>query len=439
MFRINSNVPALNSMRQVQKTGEDIARTTERLSSGLRINHATDDAPGMFVSEQLRAQLATLKVANQNIAQAGAFVQVMEGGLDQLTGIMTRLKELSIRAADGSASPDMRERGIQVEADQLIAELDRMVSSITYADQSLFPANATSITFQVGESSADRVSIRLSGVNKDTLLDQFATKVGFITASTSLTGASGFDVSGTGEISASAAGEGRFLNEVRGGNLLQFDGLEYFIQTVSDNDTAQLDMTLEGKLTVSLDNDIMRGVGTKFTRQVRAGDDITMVIDGNARTFTVASVDSDRQLTLAAPVTSAELGSRRTFTGDGTADLSSAPVTAADIGRADQAGQYLQIGSIQDFLDQIASGIDTIIAQRARLGAIQGRIERASETASIQIENLSNAESVIRDADMAAEISALVRAQVLAQTGTSILNVANLQPQTVLNLLAALG
>jgi flagellin len=426
-------------MRHIQKTGDDIAAITGRLSSGLRINKASDDASGMFVSEQLRSQIATLKQANQNIAQAGAFVQTVEGGLEQLTGILTRLKGLAIRAADGSASDDIRERGIQVEADELISEIDRMVESIRYAGTTLFPETETRITFQVGETSSDRIGLTLSGLNKDMLLGAFATKVGFIAASSSLTAAAGFDVSATGALTANTATEGDMLRQLAGGDLVQFSGLEFFVESVTDNDNAQLNMTLEGKMNLTLDNDVVRGVGTKFTKQLRAGDTFDMTINNATQTFTVASVDSDTQLTLTAAVSSTELGNLKMFTGDADGDLGSVAITAIGVGNSDQAGQYLQLNGIQDFLDQIASGIDTIIAQRARLGAVQARIERAASTHSVQIENLTNAESVIRDADMAVEISALVRAQVLAQTGTSILNVANLQPQTVLNLLAALG
>jgi flagellin len=254
-----------------------------------------------------------------------------------------------------------------------------------------------------------------------------------------LTAVSGWDVSSTGALTATSAGDGRLLSEVRAGDLVQFSGLEYFVDTLTDNDTGQLDMTLEGKLAVTLNSDIVNGVGTKFTHQLRAGDDVSMNIDGTTQTATITSVDSDTQLTLSAAVTSTELGTRLTFSGDGTGDLSSAAISGVGSGQATQAGQYLFPSSVQAFLDQIASGIDTVIAQRVRLGSFQARLERATETAKIQIENLTEAESVIRDADMALEVSALVRAQVLAQAGTAVLNAANLAPQNVLGLMAAIS
>jgi flagellin len=286
MFRINNNVAALQSQRHLQRTSRDTIGAIERLSSGLRVNKAADDAATMFISEQMRSQIAAFKQGNRNVAQASTLLQVMEGGLDKLTGILTRLKELAMQAADGSYSDAQRLKGIQVEGDELVEELDRVVRGITFNGITLFPDVATSITFAVGEYNQDRINLGLQPISS-----------------------------------------GSLLGTVFGG-MFNTTGIQAMVS-------------------------------------------MPLIVDG--------------------------------------------------------------------FMAQIQSGIDTVISQRARLGAVQNRLERTSEAIMIQIENTTNADSVIRDADMAAETSALVRAQILAQSGTAVLNQANLLSQNALNLLSSLG
>lgn len=306
MFRINNNISSLVAQRNLGATSRSTQTTIERLSSGLRINKAADDAAAMFISEQMRSQIAALKQANRNTAQATTLLQVMEGGLDQLTSMMTRLKELAIQAADGSYSDSQREKGIQVEADQLVLEMDRVMRGIKFNGITLFPSSSSGITFQVGEYTFDKIGMALNAFSVGSLL---------------------------GSIS------------------------ELFNRT---------------------------GV-----------TQMAFVVMNPANTSTV------------------------TF-GDGSTILAGASF-------------------VDLFLTQIASGIDGVITQRARLGAIQNRLERTSQAIAINVENTTNAESVIRDADMAAETSALVRAQILAQAGTAVLNQANLLSQNALNLLSSLG
>lgn len=305
MFRINNNISSLVAQRHLNVTSKNTTTAIERLSSGLRINRAADDAAAMFVSEQMRSQIAALKQANRNVAQATTLLQVMEGGLDQLTGMLTRLKELAIQAADGTYSDGQRQKGIQVEADQLVQEIERVMKGITFNGITLFPTVNGGITFQVGEFTFDKIELPLNQLTTYSLLGSIA---------------------------------GLF-------NQTGVTQMAYVLMNPANTGTVTL------------------GGGT-----ISAG----------------------------------------------------APF-------------------VNLFLNQIATAIDSVVSQRTRLGAIQNRLERTAQAIAINIENTTNAESVIRDADMAAEVSALIRAQILAQAGTSVLNQANLLSQNALNLLAALG
>ncbi len=292
MFRINTNIAALTSRRHLNGTDRDVRRSIERMSSGMRINRAVDDAAGMFISEQMRGQIAAFKQARQNIAQATSLLQVMEGGLDQLTSIMIRLKELAIQAADGAYTDSQRRDGIQVEAEQLVDEVGRILTGVRFNGITLFQPPPTILTFQIGDTSTDRIGLGIITVNSDMLLGAFTSKF------------------------ASLGG-----------------------------------------------NTVNNGMGDAYT-------------DTN---------------------------------------------------------------SVPDFLDQIASAIDFVVSTRAKIGAFQSRLERSSSNIELQIENTQNAESIIRDADMAQETSALVRAQILIQAGTAVMNQANLLPQNVLSLLNSIS
>ncbi|MBT3269233.1 flagellin FliC [Candidatus Poribacteria bacterium] len=287
MFRINTNIAALTSRRHLNGTDRDVRTAIERMSSGMRINRAVDDAAGMFISEQMRGQIAAFKQARQNISQAVSLLQVMEGGLDQLTSIMIRLKELAIQAADGSYTDSQRRNGIQVEGEQLVQELDRILTGVRYNGITLFDPPPTVLTFQIGDSSTDRLGLGIVQIDSDAMLGDYA------------------------------------------------------------NRFASLGGTLNSA--------------------------------------------------------------------------------------------YADVPSIPDFLDQIATAIDLVVSTRARIGAFQSRLERSSSNIELQIENTQNAESVIRDADLATETSALVRAQILIQAGTAVMNQANLLPQNVLSLLNSIS
>ncbi|MEO2002780.1 MAG: flagellin [Candidatus Poribacteria bacterium] len=272
MFRINHNVTALTARRHLGATDLDSRRAVERLSSGLRINRAADDPAGLFVSEQMRAKIKGLEQANRNVQTAISLFQTAEGGMDQIAGMLVRLKELAIASADGTFT-DISRAGVQLEAAALLEEIDRISSTTTFNGQTLL--EGTNFTFQVGDAgSADnRISITLGPVT-------------------------------TGVI-------------------------------------------LEG----------------------------------------VSSTDFGGQLSAIQVITSIELG------------------------------------------------VVSLASVRTQVGAAQNRLERTVSNIQVQMENTQNAESVIRDADFAAEVSAMTRALILVQSGTAMLQQANLLPQNALSLL----
>ena len=162
MFRVNTNVTSINAQRNLFQTSLELSRQMERLSSGLRINHAADDPAGLTAAEGMRAQLAGQSTANDNMSRAITLLQTADSGLEQIGSMLIRLKELAEQAADGTLNQSNRS-GLSTEAAALIAEIDRIASSTTFNGISLIDSAGTSgsrtnLTFYVGDGTASSTS-----------------------------------------------------------------------------------------------------------------------------------------------------------------------------------------------------------------------------------------------------------------------------------------
>jgi flagellin len=291
MFRINTNVLAINGQRNLFQTSKDLTTRMERLSSGLRINHASDDAAGITASETMRAQIAGQSTANDNMSRAITLLQTADSGLEQIGNMLIRLKELAEQSADGTLNQSNRS-GLSTEAAALIAEIDRIASSTTFNGISLIDSagvlsSRTNLTFYVGDGTS------------------------------------------------TAAGSNMVVGLALKGVVFATSGLG----SIGD---------------------------TSFN-------------------FTVA----------------------------------------------DFLGQV----SAQALVTSIDAAVTTLATIRTDVGAFQNRIERSQTNIQAAMENTRNSESTIRDADFALEASAMTRAQILAQTGASMLTQANVLPQLALSLI----
>ncbi|MEO2005839.1 MAG: flagellin [Candidatus Poribacteria bacterium] len=157
MFRINTNVLAMTAQRKLIQTGKELSTSMERLSSGLRINHAADDPAGLVASETLRARIAGQKTANDNISRAIVLLQTADSSLAQIGDMLIRLKELAEQSADGTLN-DSDRSGLSTEATALIAEIDRVASSTTFNGISLIDSagvaqSRTNLTFYIGDGT----------------------------------------------------------------------------------------------------------------------------------------------------------------------------------------------------------------------------------------------------------------------------------------------
>jgi flagellin len=443
MFRINTNVLAINGQRNLGQTARDLNTRMERLSSGLRINRAADDAAGLTAAEGMRSQLAGLRTSNDNISRGISLLQTADSSLSQIANMFTRLKELAVQASDGTLNSTNR-AAIVTEATELVTEIERLSENAKYNGIDLInDENGIALTFFVGDGSASTqvveflsrgIDVEDSAITGDASATNFAGTVAATTA---------------GVITGTATT--LITQGLRAGDAVELGGTNrrLTIDSVNGELAATFDMTLEGRISVSDENSLsLIGVGTHFTQQVKlAADTIVVTLaDGTTETLAIASINSDTHITLSAAV-----GTGDTFTDlKGTLVMGAAPagVTLANVdgGRigtgyigADQLEfEVAELATQGGALDQV-SKLDAALAQiaslRAQGGSVQNRMEYSQAAVQTTIEQTASAESVIRDADFAAEASALTRSQILAQTGASMLSQANVLPQLALTLL----
>ena len=375
-LRINQNIAAMNSYRNLSVTDGQMSKSLEKLSSGVRINRAADDAAGLAISEGLRSQVGGLKVAVRNAQDGISVVQTAEGALTEVHSILQRMRDLAVQAANDSNNTDAR-NAIKTESTALSGELDRIAKSTNFNGTNLLDGSAGTLKFQVGAQGDvnSQISVDLSGANVKNVA----------TALVASGGGADFAVA----TPSAVAGAQKF--------------------TVTDGSTTS-------DVTVTLG-----AAGTYNTVQ-----DVADALNK----------DSGFASTLVATVTSTGALNVSAISG-GTVTTGAAPGTgiAAGAGAAAAALDFSNAAGAQAAITKIDAQIKSVSTARANLGAYQNRFEHTVNNLNVAVENLSASESRIRDTDMAQEMVQFTRNQILSQAGTAMLAQANQGSQGVLQLL----
>jgi flagellin len=384
---VNTNTAAMNAYRNLSVTNNNMSKSLERLSSGFRINRASDDAAGLAISEGLRSQIGGMTQAVRNTQDGTSVVQTAEGALNETTSILQRMRSLAVQASnDGSLNSDAKD-SIQKEMGQLKDELTRISNTTTFNGTKLLDGTFTSKAFQVGANANETITVNIAGG-----------------ASASALGVSGVDVT---TVPASAMA-GTVVNAVAG-------TAGKFTSTATTFAAAAAGWTgLNGTVTVgskSLDLSTVTAAGGGTPALADLNTALTNALGAGAAT---ATVDGTNHLVITSAVPGA----------GATADQ----VNAASVKFAPASGASAAITAID-------TAIKTVSSQRADLGAIQNRFEHTINNLNVAIENTTASESRIRDTDMASEMTSFTRAQVLTQAGTSMLAQANQSTQSILKLL----
>lgn len=383
---INTNVSALNTYRNLNATQNSLSKSLEKLSSGLRINRAADDAAGLTIATSLGSQISGLQVASRNAQDGVSVVQTADGALGQAQTILGRLRDLAVQAGNDSNSADAR-TAIGKEATSLVSELDRLGQSVNFNGKNLLDGTAGTLNFQVGAdgNAQSQIGVNLGSAN----LRSVATALS------------------TGALSAGRSFTGFALGDVP--SSLTF---------TSTSGSTTTNVAVSGLTTPTSYQDLANQLNgsTSFSGKFTAS--VTKNSDGAPTGIAVAANDGSAVTMLAADETALET----------TSGTSSAGTSSAGIQFNTAANAQLAIGAIDD-------KIKSISAARSDLGALQNRFDSAVSSINVSVENLTASKSRITDVDMASEMVNFTRAQVLSQSGTAMLAQANSLPQMALKLL----
>jgi flagellin len=380
-FSINTNVDALNTYTNLTKVQNSLSSSLAKLSSGLRINNAGDDAAGLTIATDIGAQVSGLQQASRNAQDGTSVVQTADGALSQVQSLLGNLRDLAVQAANDSNSDSAR-AAITTQANAITAEISRLGSSVNFNGRNLLDGSLTSMNFQVGAdgNSASQINVNLSGAN-------------LISIANNLTNGS----TGASQTLAQAAATTTVVGTNSNGN----------VNT----------LTLSSSLTTAL------GSATTVDQAVAAyNQDSAFSANFVATKVAGATAAADKV------VITAKDGSTVTST-DGTNNTFTAAAGAGQIKFDSAANAQASIASIQTQLDNVSKA-------RAQIGAAENRFTSAESTISTAITNLTAAKSRITDVDMASEMVNYSRANILSQSGTAMLAQANSLPQLALKLLS---
>ena len=419
MLAIKNNIMAGNAARQLGKAYDSLAKSVERLSSGLRINSAKDDAAGLAVRELIRADVAVLMQGSRNASDGISMLQTMEGAMAVIDDNLIRMKELAEQAATGSYSAAQRSI-MNSEFAEMADEINRIAGSTSFNGNTLLDVGASNVDIHVGTTQTIAITA------KD--MTTAATGLNIATGSGGYT----FQDAFANTTDAAAAGYIDFDDSVGADDVLlniQFTGgaASEDAITVTFADTASLSL-----------NELVDQINAQTQN---LGNDA----NGNSKDYAMAeavrTADGNYHLNLKSRLSDAT-GATMTVTSDGTEVVSGiggftneADFTGDMTGAIGTGIGIDNVANAVVALARIGTAIETKDAARAEFGYKMNRLESTIAILDIQAENLKAAESRISDVDVATEMAVLTRTQVLAQAGVAMLAQANQMPQMALSLL----
>ena len=393
-LRVNNNVIAINTRRQLLINNKELARRIERLSSGLRINRAADDAAGLSVSEGMRAEIGGFRQAVRNAEQGTNLIQTAEGALNEVSDILIRMRELAVQSASSTLN-DGNRTALNAEVVQLTTEIDRIANATSYNNITLLNGFGNTVNKTVSTALASNTT----GVVDTSITGAAAGTYTFIDTDNTdnqITLGNGI-VSQTVDIGPTLDTDGATGAVVASGSAI-----------VANFDRLGIQLTLTGQRAAAL--------ATPASDGYRDGelDGLTLQVDsGTGGSF--------------------QIGPDNTAVHRFEVNIGDMRATGAQLNLSGISVSTLE--SARSIISTIDLAIDTVSGQRGDLGAIQNRMGFTIRSLENAIENLQASESSIRDADIAEEVSKFTRAQILVQASTALLAQANAVPQNALTLL----
>ena len=491
-FRINTNTSAVNTYRSYSAAQSGLERNIERLSSGLRINRAADDTAGAAISQRMNNQIRGMQQANRNVQQANNMMQSAEGGLNEIHGILSRMRELAVQSASDGMNADDR-ASIELEYSQLKAEITRIGQGTEYNSMKLIDGSRAK-SIQMASGAVDTTA-NTAAAGTDKVAADSVKVASFTTSGTYAMRAVGTDKmelylqdgSAYSQVDEFVKAEGSIV----AGNEIHFDDAGLVFKLGSNYGGSQLDATLlEGKTNINDGSNIAVGA-TSITVDDASGltvNDIIQIDDEQIKITTITSnvltVERGQNGTTAAAhddddaVSLVLAGADTDYSSSlGTVELSDefklvvddSVFTTVQVGSNNDANQAHSVASVgtnvtenritfniadttseglgisttdldslgeaQSAINYLDAAIQKVNDERSNIGSLQNRFEFTSSNLLNSIQNNSASMSTIRDADFAVEAADLARNQILTQSGTAMLAQANQISQNVLSLL----
>ena len=410
-MRIQHNIMAMNAYRNYNNNTTALSKNLEKLSSGYKINRAGDDAAGLAISEKMRAQITGLQAASKNVKDGVSLVKTAEGALQEVHDMLNRMDYLATQSANGTYDNEVDRLNLQKEVNSLRSEIDRIADSANFNGKKLLDGSMDGLQTTNYKAAADgganKAAIDIS-IAHDKQISVAGAKLNF----TIKFGAVGADAASaalkdTGELEIKLQQDKTYTAaDIQ--DLIAHANIDAVKDKLSADEAADLNQVL-ADVKVS-------GKDTTTGAADTAVNDATGTVDPNRTT--------GEKLTLQIGDTADRFNKMKVNVGD----MHAKALGIADLTIADQEGAAKAIQSIKD-------AINTVSSTRGDLGAIQNRLEHTQNNLSVMTENIQDAESTIRDTDVADEMMAYTKNNILIQSAQAMLAQANQVPQGVLQLL----
>jgi len=477
-----TNTSSLNAQRNLSKSGEGLATSMQRLSSGMRINSAKDDAAGMQIANRLTSQINGLGVAQRNANDGISMAQTAEGAMQESSNILQRMRDLSLQSANGSNSADDRS-ALQKEVAALQQELTRIADTTKFGATSLLDGSFGTKQFQVGANANETINVTLGNMSADAIgayqvndataagLGQATTQTAPLSTALAAVTTASLNINGTAIPDAGVTGKGAAdiadtINDASAG-VDAIAKLDVTLAGLTSADNSVLTFQKSGAAVDTYNLATFGGDLDRLAEEMQA-DGYDAVVDSGSLTIKAIGVDGIQMTgtagtatlannatggaAVAGGATNADISITSSLTlssaakiGISGTDVDQVLAEGASITATGGTGSLTTVESLdisgttsagaQDALTVIDAALAQIDSSRAGLGAVQNRFSHTISNLANVAENVSASRSRIQDTDFASETANMTKNQILQQAGTSILSQANQIPQAAISLL----
>lgn len=418
---INTNSLSLMAQNNLNKSQSSLGTAIERLSSGLRINSAKDDAAGQAISNRFTANIKGLTQASRNANDGISLAQTTEGALNEVNDNLQNIRRLTVQSQNGSNS-DSDLKSIQDEITQRLSEINRISEQTDFNGVKVL-SGTNKLTIQVGANDNETIDIDLQKIDASTLkLDTFSVASSVNVAGVTTAATNSIDKMGAPTIAADTAGtnkktsmDGKVYND--GADSWIKTGASEWVKGNVDANTGEFkfDSSVGANVVATeptgLNEVTSVKVGTTTVTGLAAGDTLHAYTDAKGKAgYVIMGKDADGNDTYS-------------------------KATLADDGKVTKGAQLSTTPTTADPLAALDSALSQVDSLRSSLGAVQNRFDSVINNLNSTVNNLTASQSRIQDADYATEVSNMSRANILQQAGTSVLAQANQSTQNVLTLL----